>query len=173
MAQKVKNRPAMRKIWVQSLGQEDPLEKSMATHSSILAWKTPWTEEPNGLPCMGSQSQTWKSASDCSAEWSGSVHPRLCELSLTFWNLWFQHMCSFLTIEVSQDQARSALTQNTKVRLPTWAVPWQSSWTGDPEWQNQCICSPFLFEVYFVIIKHFLSFESGYMCSRMVYCHFI
>ena len=39
-------------------GREDPLEKSMATHSSIRAWKTPWTEEPNGLPCMGLQSQT-------------------------------------------------------------------------------------------------------------------
>ena len=44
---------------VASLGQEDPLEEEMATHSSILAWKIPWTEEPGGLPCMGSQkSQT-------------------------------------------------------------------------------------------------------------------
>ena len=43
---------------VQSLGQEDPLEKEMATHSSILAWRIPWTEEPGGLQSMGSQSQT-------------------------------------------------------------------------------------------------------------------
>ena len=44
---------------VGSLGQEDPLEEEMATYSSILAWKIPWTEEPGGLPCMGSQkSQT-------------------------------------------------------------------------------------------------------------------
>ena len=42
-------------MWVQSLGQEDPLEKVMATHSSTLAWTTPWTEEPGGLQSMGSQ----------------------------------------------------------------------------------------------------------------------
>ena len=45
----------MQDTWVQSLGQEDPLEKEMATHSSILAWKIPWTEEPGGLQFMGSQ----------------------------------------------------------------------------------------------------------------------
>ena len=49
VAQKVKNLPAMQETWVQSLGQEDPLEKRMATHSSILAWEIPWTEEPGGL----------------------------------------------------------------------------------------------------------------------------
>ena len=51
----VKNLPAMQKIWVQSLGHEDPLEKGMATHCSILAWRIPWTEEPGGLQSMGSQ----------------------------------------------------------------------------------------------------------------------
>ena len=55
MAQTVKNLPAMQETWVQSLGQEDPLEKGMATHSSILAWRTPWTEEPGGLQSLGSQ----------------------------------------------------------------------------------------------------------------------
>ena len=45
----------MQDTWVQSLGQEDPLEKEMATHSSILAWKIPWTEEPGGLQSMGAQ----------------------------------------------------------------------------------------------------------------------
>ena len=45
----------MQKTWVQSLGQEDPLEKAMAIHSSILAWRIPWTEEPGGLQSMGSQ----------------------------------------------------------------------------------------------------------------------
>ena len=49
VAQTVKNLPAMQETWVQSLGQEDPLEKGMAPHSSILAWKIPWTEEPGGL----------------------------------------------------------------------------------------------------------------------------
>ena len=47
--------PAMQETWVRSLGQEDPLEKEMATHSSILAWRIPWTEEPGGLQSMGSQ----------------------------------------------------------------------------------------------------------------------
>ena len=55
MAQTVKNLPAMREIWVRSLGQEDPLEKGMATHSNILAWRIPWTEEPGGLQFIGSQ----------------------------------------------------------------------------------------------------------------------
>ena len=49
MAQLVKKLPAMQETWVQSLGQKDPLEKGMATHSSILAWRIPWTEEPSGL----------------------------------------------------------------------------------------------------------------------------
>ena len=53
MAQAVKNLPAVKESWVQSLGREDPLEKSMATHSSILAWRTPQTEETNGLQSMG------------------------------------------------------------------------------------------------------------------------
>ena len=49
----VKRLPTMQETWVQSMGREDPLEKEMATHSSILAWKIPWTEEPGGLPSMG------------------------------------------------------------------------------------------------------------------------
>ena len=48
----------MQAMWVQSLGQEDPLEEEMATHSSILAWEIPWTEEPGGLQSMGQQSWT-------------------------------------------------------------------------------------------------------------------
>ena len=56
MAQMVKNLPVMCKTWVCSLDQEDPLEKGMATHSSVLAWRTPWTEEPGGLWSMGLQS---------------------------------------------------------------------------------------------------------------------
>ena len=51
----VKILPAMQETQVQSLGREDPLEKEMATHSSILAWKIPWMEEPGGLSSMGSQ----------------------------------------------------------------------------------------------------------------------
>ena len=54
-AQMVKKLPAMWETWVQSLGQEDPLEKGMAPHSSILAWRIPWTEESGRLQSMGSQ----------------------------------------------------------------------------------------------------------------------
>ena len=51
----VKNPPTMQETWVRSLGQEDPLEEGMATHSSILAWRIPWTEEPGGLQTRRSQ----------------------------------------------------------------------------------------------------------------------
>ena len=55
MAQTVKNLPAMEETRIQSLDWEDPLEKGIASHSSILAWRIPWTEEPGGLQSMGSQ----------------------------------------------------------------------------------------------------------------------
>ena len=55
MAQMVKNLPAMKETGVRCLGQEDPSEKEMATHSSILAWEIPWTEEPGSLQSLGSQ----------------------------------------------------------------------------------------------------------------------
>ena len=51
------SRQETQETWVQSPGQEDPLEEEIAAHSSILAWRIPWTEEPGGLPSMGSQSQ--------------------------------------------------------------------------------------------------------------------
>ena len=51
----VENLPAVQETWVRSLGQQDPLEREMATHSSILAWRTPWPEEPGGLQSMGAQ----------------------------------------------------------------------------------------------------------------------
>ena len=55
VAQTVKNLPAMQETWVRSMSWEDPLEKGMATHCSILAWRIPWPEEPVGLQSMGSQ----------------------------------------------------------------------------------------------------------------------
>ena len=55
IAQSVKNLPGTQETWVRFLGREDPLENEMATHSSILAWKIPWTEEPGGLQPMRSQ----------------------------------------------------------------------------------------------------------------------
>ena len=58
MAHWVKNLPAIQEMWVQSLGWKDPLEKEMATYSSILAWEIPWTEEPGGLQSTGSH-KSW------------------------------------------------------------------------------------------------------------------
>ena len=55
VAQWIKNLPAMQETWVRSLGCDDPLEEGMATHSSILAWRISWTEEPGGLQYVGSQ----------------------------------------------------------------------------------------------------------------------
>ena len=55
MAQMLKNLPAVQENWVQPLGQEGPLQEGMATHSRILAWRIPWTEEPGGLLSMGLQ----------------------------------------------------------------------------------------------------------------------
>ena len=58
VAQMIKNPPTVWETWVLPLGWEDPLEDGIATHSSILAWRIPWIEEPGGLQSMGSQSQT-------------------------------------------------------------------------------------------------------------------
>ena len=61
----VKDLPAMQETWVRSLGGEDPLEEGMAAHSSVLAWRIPWTEEPGGPPSMGSQGLARLSARHC------------------------------------------------------------------------------------------------------------
>ena len=66
VAQRLKRLPAMLETWVQFLGREDPLEKEMATHSSIFAWKIPWTEEPGRLQSMGLSRQEY---------WSGLPFP--------------------------------------------------------------------------------------------------
>ena len=71
VAQRLKRLPAMQEMWVWSLGQEDPLEKEMATHSSILAWSIPWTEEPGRLQSMGSQrvGHKWATSLLNTGEW--------------------------------------------------------------------------------------------------------
>ena len=72
VAQMVKNLPSMRETWVQSLGLDDLLEKGMATHSSILDWRIPWTEEPGGLQFMGSQRVRHDRVTDTLGTKSGS-----------------------------------------------------------------------------------------------------
>ena len=74
VAQMVKNLPAKQKIWARSLGWEDPLEKGMATHSNILAWRMPWTEEPGQLQSMG-----WQRVGHDWATNSGSRSRRICD----------------------------------------------------------------------------------------------
>ena len=82
VAQRLKHLPPMWETRVQSLGREDPLEKEMVTHSSILAWKIPWTEEPKGLQSMGSQrvrhdygSFTFTFSCSMQEHWSGLPFP--------------------------------------------------------------------------------------------------
>ena len=100
VAQTVKHLPAMWETWVQSLGQEDPLEKEMATHSSTRAWKTPYMEESGGLPAMGSQRvrQHWvTSISECYMV--GFIkYVAFSDWLLLFSNehLWFLHVFSWL-----------------------------------------------------------------------------
>ena len=78
MTQTVKDPPAMQETQVQSLGREDALGKGMATHSSILAWRIPWTEEPGGPQSMGSQSRTRLSDFTSLDVWKNSVVGSLC-----------------------------------------------------------------------------------------------
>ena len=78
VAQMLKNLPTLWETWVQSLGKEDPLEKGMATHSSILAWKIPWTEEPGGLQSMGLQRIGYDGVTNTfSFNWDTDIENRL------------------------------------------------------------------------------------------------
>ena len=83
----VKNLPTMQENWVQSLGQKDPLEKEMATHSSMLAWRIPWTEEPGGLQSMRSQRVRH--------DWSTNTHTHTVTM---FWNSFPYSRISFFTL---------------------------------------------------------------------------
>ena len=81
MSQVVENLPAIQEtqeMWVRSLGQQNPLEEEMATHSSILAWKIPWTEEPDELQSMGLQRVGYDSVIELTLmqPWSHGIYPR-------------------------------------------------------------------------------------------------
>ena len=82
MAQTVKRLPAMQDTQFRSLGQEDPLEKGMAVHSSILAWRIPWTEEPGGLQSTGLQRAgcNWETEDSCKNTWVCVGLPALYKL---------------------------------------------------------------------------------------------
>ena len=87
VAQTLKCLPAMRDTWVQSLGQEDPLEKEMATHSSTLAWRVPWTEEPGRLQSMGLQRVGHDWATSLSLTIQSSNHSPSLVFTQRSWNL--------------------------------------------------------------------------------------
>ena len=96
MAQVVKNLPTVWEVWVRSLGWEDPLEKGMATHSSILSWRAPWTEEPGGLQSMESQrvGHNWATNTDTHISlvnvgyWGGKI--KIFFTSFSFFFSWHQ-----------------------------------------------------------------------------------
>ena len=79
VAQRLKHLPAMWETWVWSLGREDPLEKEMATHSSILAWRIPWTEEPGGLQSTGLQRVGHDWATSLHLKYQDALHKRYSE----------------------------------------------------------------------------------------------
>ena len=100
VAQRLKRLPPMRETWVRSLGWEDPLEKEMAIHSSILAWRIPWTEKPSRLPSMGSQRVGHDWVISLSLCIMGLFSPVGFKASSTLWNTinWVcarvcEHMC--------------------------------------------------------------------------------
>ena len=109
VAQRLKRLPAMRETQVQSLGQEDPLEKEMATHSSILAWRIPWTGEPARLQSTGLQR--------VGHDWATSLHS-LVENDM---EVSFMGICC-----VAQETQTGALNQPRGVR-------WGGRWEGAPE----------------------------------------
>ena len=101
VAQMVGNPPAMQETWVGSLGQEDPLEKGMATHSSIPAWRTPWTEEPGGLQSIGSKRVGYNWTIKHSTQYMVMKLKFSCDYLLIlevpvlkYWSLWSTIFCN-------------------------------------------------------------------------------
>ena len=104
VAQTVKNLPAMQETQVQSLGQEDPLEKEMAIHSSILAWRIPWTEEPGGLQSMGLQRVGY--------DWATNTHTHKYIVKV-----WRMHgaRINYITKKGLKTKSKEVITRNIKV----------------------------------------------------------
>ena len=116
VAQMVKNPPAMKKTQIWSMGCEDPLEDSMATHSSILAWRIPWTEEPGGLQSMGSQRvrQDWAT--------KYRAHNRLGVYCL--WQNTNSSTRAMTLINFTSQYLQSSITRfNPKLSYDFWKLP--------------------------------------------------
>ena len=115
MAQTVKCLPALRETRVRSLGREDPLEKEMAIHSSILAWKIPWTEEPGRLQSMGSQSQTRLSNFTFTFPGSSDGKESACQLGRPGFKTWVQPL---------GQEAALAKGMATHSSILAWRILW-------------------------------------------------
>ena len=116
VAQRLKHLSAMRETWVRSLGWEDPLEKEMATHSSILDWRIPWMEEPSGLQSTGSQQRVGH-------DWSTSLSTRIVYFSLqaTSVSVWLKlvHLIPrWFTQTGSVCQLGVIMTQSSSMGVP-------------------------------------------------------
>ena len=100
VAQSLKSLPALQETWVRFLGREDPLEKEMATHSSILSWRIPWTKEPGGLQSTRSQRVRHDWATSLSPSYPLAVFPKFCRY----------HLLSHLSVTFQLDSARPDLS---------------------------------------------------------------
>ena len=118
MAQRVKRLPAVQETWVRSLGQEDPLEKEMAAHSSTLAWKIPWTEKPGRLQSMGSQR--------VGHNWVTSLSLSLSPLSPPKHKVLLQHMKISLLC-INQGMMEILQKQKPSVPSPTNKIPFTTN----------------------------------------------
>ena len=105
----VKNLPAMQEAWVWSLGQEDPLEEGMATHSSTLAWKIAWTEKPGGLQSRGLHRVRHN--------WVTNTHTYRCFTCFVLWTLTIRLVISHFRDESTEAQRESSLS-----KLVTWDI---------------------------------------------------
>ena len=109
VAQRLKRLPPMRETQVRSLGWEDPLEKEMATHSNILAWRIPWMEEPGRLQSMGLQSQT--RLSDFPFTFTFTCQEQLPEAC--FFRLWGLHPADLVRIHIAFSENQSSVSMET------------------------------------------------------------
>ena len=122
VAQKLKRLPAMRETWVRSLGREDPLEKEMATYSSILAWRIPWTEEPGGLQSTGLQRVRH--------DWATSLHFTSLWLFFSIGLPWWLRIC--LQCRRSGFHPRLGRAPGKGNGYPLQYYCWRTPWTEEP-----------------------------------------
>ena len=125
VAQMLKNLPEVQETWIWSLGQEDPLEKGMATHSNIPAWRTPWTEEPGGLESMGSQKVRHNWATELN--WTELVAQMVKNLpamrETQVWSLGWE------------DLLEKGMAAHSNILA--WRIPWTEKLVGYSQWGHK------------------------------------